>query len=68
MPKPAGSMPDSEILHFALSGIPGGRADIKEIVNNCVTHQQAIKWPHPDEIELKRSLYNAVHRKNTCYI
>ena len=55
-------MPESEILHFALSGIPGGRGNVNEMYNHCVAHQQAIRWPQPDEKELKRTLRNAIHR------
>ena len=60
--KPAGSMTDSEMLHLALSSMPGGRANFRDIVTWLMNHPNEIRWPNPDEHELKGYINNALFR------
>ena len=58
--KPAGSSTGSVMLHLALTRLPGGRANVPEMVKYLTEHQGEIKWPNPNRRELEKALRNAI--------
>ena len=60
--KPPGSLKDIEMLHLALSSMPGGRANSPDIVTWLMNHQIQIRWINPDVNELRSCINNALFR------
>lgn len=60
--KPPGLLKDIEMLHLALSSMPGGRANSPDIVTWLMNHQIQIRWINPDVNELRSCINNALFR------
>ena len=62
MPKPEGSMSDMEMLNFALSTMPWGRSNSPDMVTFLGNHPNELRWPNPNEEELRGYINNALYR------